>query len=242
MQTTSHTATAASGRTTSESSGSGRSSSRPSIQPTLGPSGRGQARQCLDRDVAALGRCSALDDPAARGRIAGPGRRLDRAQLAAGRAAQVGGRRRERVLLLRALGVAPGGRGERRGGRAAGLRARRAGAARRRGGVRACRRRVPRHARLRRGASRCGGRQRPARARRRQARHRRGRSGPPALASGSAPRVGGEGGRRLPALGLGRHGLERPVGGRARTGLDVAAGRGVSRRSSLRSGSHTFSR
>ena len=38
-----------------------------------------------------------------------------------------------------------------------------------------------------------------------------------ALASGSAPRVGGEGRRRLPALGLGGHRRERPVGGRART-------------------------
>ena len=69
------------------------------------------------------------------------------------------------------------------------------------------------------------------------------RPGAPALAPGSAPRAGGEGGRRLPALGLGRHGLERPLGGRARPGLDVAAGaRASSRRSCLPSGSRTCSR
>ena len=42
----------------------------------------------------------------------------------------------------------------------------------------------------------------------------------------SAPRARGEGRRRLPALGLGRLGLERPLGRRARPGLDVAAARG----------------
>ena len=94
----------------------------------------------------------------------------------------------------------------------------------RRGRLRAGRRRVPRHARIRRGAPGGRGRLRPTCARRCQARHRRRRSGPPAVASGSTPRAGGEGGRRLRSLGLGRHGLERPVGGRARTGLDVAAG------------------
>ena len=127
------------------------------------------------------------------------------------------------------LGVAPGRGGKRRGGRADGRRARRARAASARrsrpcrvdGAAAASRSRAARSSRPRRSSARC-----PVGVLADIAIE--GVDPPTRLASLRAQRhgAGGEGRRGLPALGLGRHGRERPVRGRARPRLDVAAAGG----------------
>ena len=153
-------------------------------------------------------------------------RRLDRVHLAARRAPQVGGGGRGGLLRLRALGVAPGTRGKRRGGRAGRASRSTAASASGRWSRRCrCRRRGARSAsRAARARGGCG-RLRAARrgAPRRRDRRRRARADRVAPRAAEGPRR--QGGDGLRALDLGRRRRERPLRGRGRDRLDLAAAR-----------------
>ena len=178
--------------------------------------------------LAALRRCLARRDPLPRDGVARARRRLDRVHLAPRRAPQVGGGRGGGLLRLRPLGVAPGHRGQRRGGGAAwrvALEGRiRLGAVVEAVSVSASG--CSRAPRGRRDAAGGCGRLRPARRRARATIAIEGVA-PERLASLRAPaeRPRRQGGDGLRPLDLGRRRRERPLRGRGRDRLDLAAAR-----------------
>ena len=193
-----------SGRSTTGSSGSTGSWRRASTPTTRGRTRTRRASTPLGRGRGSLGRRSAVHHQGARGRGAVARGRLDRVHVLPRRAAQVCRGRRAQLLLARAVGVDAGDRGERRSG----------GAPRLRASTGRCdwvpRSRASTSARAAAGcvsrpARRSARRPSSARSRSVCCTRSRSRGSRPSDSRRSAPaaqRARGEGGGRLPALGV----------------------------------------